>query len=293
MTTWTHDDLQTDLANHLHAGGTRMVWTNIVMGTAGAPRPDVLTLDPISWSNIGFLAYEVKISVSDFRSDVTSGKWQRYLEFAQGVVFACPLGMIGIADVPKEAGLIHRDAATWRMRKRPTLGKWHLDQIQMMKLAREPRHRPTVPMTENADTERWRNERLNRVEARIQRETIAKVGARLGKHVAQYLQDVAHAETVVGRARKEAEDILKKATEQREADDVELNAAYELLAQTLGIDGSLSHWTIRNEVRKAAARLTKDGEVEHLRAQLRMIGAAVEKAKALKPPKEPKRTDAA
>lgn len=76
-TTWAHDALASDLASHLAFTGGRVIFENMQLGPAGSPRPDVYTI-PKVYSRFTPLAYEVKISVADFRSDVTSGKWQSY-----------------------------------------------------------------------------------------------------------------------------------------------------------------------------------------------------------------------
>jgi hypothetical protein len=115
----THDELASDLAAHLRASGDVIAWENMQMGPSGSPRPDVYIMQK-SYSRFTPMAYEVKVSVSDFRSDVTSGKWQSYLQYASGVVFAVPLGLINKDDLPKGCGLIVRGEG-WRHVKKPIL----------------------------------------------------------------------------------------------------------------------------------------------------------------------------
>lgn len=79
-----HDDLAHNLAQHLQQEA-RMVWENIPAGCAGNVRPDVYTLQK-SFSSPNPITYEVKVSLSDFRSDVTTAKWKAYLRFSYGVV---------------------------------------------------------------------------------------------------------------------------------------------------------------------------------------------------------------
>lgn len=115
----THDDLATDLAAHLRGASKRITWENMQMGDSGSPRPDVYTMEP-TYTRMSFEAFEVKVSTSDFRSDVTSGKWQSYLRFANSVTFAAPAGLIGKADVPSTCGLILRaPGGGWRYAKKP------------------------------------------------------------------------------------------------------------------------------------------------------------------------------
>lgn len=117
---WKHDDLARDLAGHLRATGDRVVWTDMQMGPSGSPRPDVYTLAK-SYSKFTPISYEIKISVADFRRDVTAGKWQSYLKYSSGVIFAVPQGLIAKADVPPGCGLIVRTEDGWRNVKGPTL----------------------------------------------------------------------------------------------------------------------------------------------------------------------------
>lgn len=121
MTKWKHDELAADLAGNLMAPD-RMVWTDMQLGPSGSPRPDVYTIQK-SYSKPIPMAFEVKVSRSDLRSDTTSGKWQSYLQFASGVTFAVPDGLCTVADIPDGCGLIVRKAEVWRYARRPTLQK--------------------------------------------------------------------------------------------------------------------------------------------------------------------------
>ena len=102
----THNDLAASLAGHLLGDG-RMVWCDMQLGPLPSPRPDVYTIDK-SYRHPKPTAYEVKVSVADFRSDVTSGKWQVYRRFAGAVYFAVPAGLASPSDVPDGCGLYTR-----------------------------------------------------------------------------------------------------------------------------------------------------------------------------------------
>jgi hypothetical protein len=115
----THDELALDLAAHLRGGSKRITWCDMQLGESGSPRPDVYTMEP-TYTRLSFEAFEVKVSVSDFRSDVTSGKWQKYLRYANSVTFAVPAGLIRKEDVPATCGLIVRHETGWRYAKKPT-----------------------------------------------------------------------------------------------------------------------------------------------------------------------------
>lgn len=130
--TWKHDELMHDLAGHLRANTSRMVWENMQLGGMWSERPDVYTLNK-SYSKPTPLAYEIKVSVSDFRGDITSGKWQKYLNEAAGVIFAVPKGLVTKADIPVGCGLMTRGEESWHTVKRPTIQKVKLSQDTMLK----------------------------------------------------------------------------------------------------------------------------------------------------------------
>lgn len=80
-------------------------------------------------------AYECKISLADFRSDVTSGKWQAYLQYASGVYFTCEVGLIAPKDVPAHCGLkVRHPSGTWRTVKRAVLNPVTVPQSALLKL---------------------------------------------------------------------------------------------------------------------------------------------------------------
>lgn len=120
MSAMTHNELQDDLAAHLRGNTDRMVWTNTQLGPAASPRPDVFTLNK-SYARFRADCYECKVSVSDLRSDVTSGKWQSYRKFGHAVWFAFPRGMAPLDLVPKECGIILRGEDKWRAARKPVV----------------------------------------------------------------------------------------------------------------------------------------------------------------------------
>lgn len=113
----THDELQNDLASHLSANTGRMVWTNTQLGPSGSPRPDVFTVDK-SFARFRADCYEIKVSVSDLRSDLTKGKWQSYRKFGHAVWFAFPRGLAPLDLIPPECGVMLRGEA-WRAARKP------------------------------------------------------------------------------------------------------------------------------------------------------------------------------
>lgn len=121
MSDWKHDDLQRDLAAHLRGyARPAMVWTNMQLGPAGSPRPDVYTIEP-TYTALRAMAYEIKVSRSDFLRDAQAGKALGYLNYAGAVVFAAPKGMLAKAEIPAGCGLIERGPDAWRWAKKPTI----------------------------------------------------------------------------------------------------------------------------------------------------------------------------
>lgn len=127
-----HDELAHSLAMHLKAPN-RMVWENLICGSSGNVRPDVYTLQK-SFTNPNPMAYEIKVSVSDFRSDVTKAKWHNYKRYAYGVTFAVPMGLITKNDLPEGCGLMTFNGQSWRTVKKATLHPRELSTQFLLKL---------------------------------------------------------------------------------------------------------------------------------------------------------------
>lgn len=146
----THDELANNLAIHL-LSENRMVWEDIPVGKVHSVRPDVLTIEK-SYSSPNPISYEIKVSVSDFRSDVTKAKWKAYLDFSYGVVFAVPKGLIKKSDIPNGCGLITFNGQSWNTVKRPTLHPAKLNDELLLKLLISGNERETKkPIIKNRD----------------------------------------------------------------------------------------------------------------------------------------------
>lgn len=130
-TTVGHDELAGSLLGHLR-GGDVMAWADVQLGPSGSPRPDVYTIRK-SFVSPRPMAYECKVSRSDFLADVTTGKWQTYLRYASGVVFACEGNLLSPSDVPTHCGLIVLKTA-WRLVKRPILSPVTIPEEALLKL---------------------------------------------------------------------------------------------------------------------------------------------------------------
>ena len=128
----SHDELAASLARHL-SNDNRMVYENITAGPAGSVRPDVYTIEK-SFKNPNPISYECKVSVADFRSDITKAKWKSYLDFSYGVVFAVPRGLIKKEDLPQHCGLMTLNGNCWHTVRRPVLNPKPIDSNLLLKL---------------------------------------------------------------------------------------------------------------------------------------------------------------
>ncbi|KVE08380.1 hypothetical protein [Burkholderia anthina] len=276
--TWAHDDLAKDLAAHLRGASDRLVWTDMQLGPAGSPRPDVYTV-PCSFARFQPVAYECKISVADFRRDVTAGKWTSYLRFAAGVIFAAPAGLLKKEDVPAGCGLIVRGPDGWRSLKGPTLKNMeNLPRDAWIKLIIDGMARLADQSCEQLRAglcNEWTLEK--------------KLRARLGDVVADAVRDRLNAvrrlkaaterlENLAEEAENERRLILDRAKQHAERDAAQIDGARIELAHALGLPASAGAWQIASACKQAARRVCLDSEVKRLRQQLERIQAAIEAA---------------
>lgn len=124
----THNDLASSLAAHLRSRHCdhRVTWENLEFtdwtpGVALHCRPDVFSIRPtLDVETCRPWTHEVKVSRSDFLSDIRSQKWRQYVKFSCRVFFAAPRGMIALTELPTETGLWEFDPSCevgWRLAK--------------------------------------------------------------------------------------------------------------------------------------------------------------------------------
>jgi vacuolar-type H+-ATPase subunit H len=271
---WAHNALALDLAGHLRAP-ERMVWTDMQLGPAGSPRPDVYTVDK-SYSCPNPTAYECKISVADFRADVTAGKWQSYLRYAGRVIFAVPVGLISAADVPPMCGLIQRHEKAWRLARRPTVTPPDIPQDAWMKLLIDGVNR-TSP----------RRDHDYRAELGMD-----KISKRLGQEAAKWISDAANVRRTVESARENAEEIIRGARESaeriRKQAEAEAPALWQALLEACGLDSSASCWAVRGRVSAIESAASGSRERQALDAVLHSMRRLVEQYKHIVEPAEVK-----
>lgn len=268
---WGHDQLQEDLAAHLRGTRDRVVWTNMQLGPQGSPRPDVYTL-PKSFSKFLPLAYEIKISTSDFRRDITSGKWQSYLKFAAGVIFAVPAGLIKKEDVPPGCGLIVRHDEVWRTVKGPTLkATENLPLDTWIKL-----------MIDGLDRQGHEPQPRSADPYRAQQAIRKKHGDRIG----DALRDLSTAEfylrneiTKTEQSAEELREAERKRTEHArqhvEHELKEIRKGKAELCRVLGLPEDAAYYLITSTANKVAERLSESGEIQLLRDRLQRAQKAL------------------
>ncbi|KHJ64682.1 hypothetical protein [Burkholderia glumae] len=275
---WNHDDLARDLAAHLRGTSDRLVWTDMQLGPAGSPRPDVYSV-PCSFSRFQPVAYECKISVADFRRDVTAGKWTSYLRFAVGVIFAAPAGLLKKDDIPAGCGLIVRGPDGWRSLKGPTLKN----------MENLPRDAWVKLIIDGLAREVDRQKREGRADVMSEWKLDQRLREKLGDLVADAVRDRLSAERRLQRATEqlnkvaeEAEDerklILARSRERAQRDATLIDEARAKLATALGLRRNADAMAIAQACHEAARRLNADREIQRLRAQLERVQAALETA---------------
>ncbi|VCU72358.1 hypothetical protein PIGHUM_04457 [Pigmentiphaga humi] len=271
----THDELALDLARHLRERTGRIVWTDMQLGPVGSPRPDVYSIEP-SYTKFRPIAYEVKVSQSDYRRDITAGKWQTYLPFAAGVVFAAPAGLVERSSLPEGCGLIVRNADGWRTVKAPTLRAIEtLPHSAWVKLFIDGMGREADRLI--------RESRPGLSDEWMARRT---VGKKLGSEVSQILVERGYAESRYALETKrlcdaadgmteEVREHERRIRERVERDAAEIDKVRAELAQALGLPANSSVRSIRAAAESQSYRLSKDGEIQELRHALSMAQRAL------------------
>lgn len=254
-----HDELARDLAGHLRAD-RRMVWCDVQLGPAGSPRPDVYAIFK-SYANPKPMAYECKVSVSDFRSDVTAGKWMTYLSYACGVIFAVEAGLgIGRDHVPAHCGLIVRGETGWRAVKKPTLSPVTIPQDALLKLLidgveREgPRHRAAS----------WDG-------------ATKAVRKAVGEDAARYVGDIDRARRDLEYTRSQGERIVEAAHQEAariREEAAATNVARAELVAFLGLPAHAGKW----EIERAIDRLRAESKEHPAQSQLVRLTAVLQNA---------------
>ncbi|WP_186214212.1 hypothetical protein [Burkholderia gladioli] len=276
---WTHNALAEDLAAHLRGASDRLIWTDMQLGPAGSPRPDVYSV-PCSFARFQPVAYECKISVADFRRDVTAGKWTSYLRFAAGVIFAARAGLLKKDDIPAGCGLIVRGPDGWRTLKGPTLKN----------MENLPRDAWVKLIIDGLAREVERQKREGRADVVSEWKLDQRLREKLGDLVADAVRDRLSAErrlhdatealrTVAKEAEDERQLILSRSRERAQRDATQIDEARAALAQSLGLRADAGAMQISMACHEAARRLNADTEIQRLRHLIERMQMALDTGK--------------
>ncbi len=263
MSKWTHNGLAHDLAEHLRQNTARFVWEDMQLGPAGSPRPDVYAV-PFSFSRFCPIAYECKVSVSDFRADVTKGKYTSYLPFASGIVFAVPDGLLKKTDIPDGCGLMVRGEGGWRTVKGPTMKA--VDNL--------PRDAWIKLLIDGIKREGQRTELKTR-QASIW-STARKLAKSHGEEVAELVSQAvnsaerlrnANSEREAARSQmfSETQEEIKSTRERLDRQTVRLSEAQMELALALGLHDDATISQLTKAIHEAHHRLAGDAEIQRFR----------------------------
>ncbi len=106
---WTHDQLQNDLVRRRQARKATMAWAEVNIATEDQGRFDVFEARTHDAKGTTlFVGFEVKASRSDLESDLSTGKWKRYLSACDELYFAIPKGLCEYDEIPETCGIIYR-----------------------------------------------------------------------------------------------------------------------------------------------------------------------------------------
>jgi hypothetical protein len=236
-----------------------MIWTDMQLGPSGSPRPDVYLLRK-SYSKPLPLAFECKISRSDLRSDTTSGKWQTYLKYAAGVVFAVPDGLCTTSDIPEGCGLIVRKAKEWRYARRPTLAKVTVPFDACMKLLIDG-----VERTYRTPVPRPRTIALY-AEHKVVRQKFGEAVALAARDIAQAHERLETIKAQADAAWKREETLIRARAEGLKKnlaeDTAELTRLRAELVAILGLpEGTTHHWHLQTGLRQLREQLSVDARI--------------------------------
>jgi hypothetical protein len=257
--TWSHTGLIEDLAGHLKAPNT-LVWTDMQLGPSGSPRPDVYRMNK-SFAHPHPLAYECKVSRSDFLSDVTSGKWSSYLKYAYGVIFAVPAGLVSAKEIPDKCGLLFRHEAIWRAAKRPIIEPHPIPEEAWIKLLIDGVEREG-PINRRRHWNDWASSE--------------KFAKKFGAEAARWIHDACTLQAKVKNTEEVCQVMYQKAREQveriRDEATKEMPQMWDDLIEILGLAAGANKYQIQSavaDVRRAkkntkqASALRLLGDISH------------------------------
>ncbi|MFW0766730.1 MmcB family DNA repair protein [Trabulsiella odontotermitis] len=260
---WKHDELAHDLAEHLRQNTARICWEDMQLGPSGTCRPDVYSIAH-SYSKFCPVVYEVKVSMSDFRADVTAGKYTKYFKYAGGVVFAVPDGLLKKTDIPDGCGLMVRKESGWHTLKGPTMRQLdNLPRDAWMKLLMDG-------MTREAERTQIKRRHAGSysIESQLTKqhgEDVARLVARAYRAKETLVREIGHAEERAKTVRQESIEEQKRREENRRREEERLTDAQRDLAVLLGVDPNAPRYQLSLALERAVMRLTENEEISRMR----------------------------
>ncbi len=135
---WTHDTLQADLVRRRQGRKATMAWAEVNIASKDQGRFDVFEARTHDAKGTTlFVGFEVKASRSDLESDLSTGKWRRYLPSCDELYFAIPKGLCDYDDIPATCGVIYRvgerHAGRWNIGRKPEGGHRTMTDLEIWK----------------------------------------------------------------------------------------------------------------------------------------------------------------
>lgn len=180
--------------------GTWMTWVQVPLGSVqlnSVGVADVLAVRK-SFTNPNFIIYEVKVTRSDFLSDVNQGKYRRYFPDCCQLYFAAPAGLIKKEELPEGTGLIVRGENGWHVTKAAPRREHNPDPELLLKLLMRGYENQLV---------QWKQyDRIKNLEYKDLKDASRAHGIRIGSELAQASEIIAQAEELLA----EIETVLGK-----------------------------------------------------------------------------------
>ncbi|PXW52620.1 uncharacterized protein DUF1052 [Grimontella sp. AG753] len=263
---WGHNELAHDLAEHLRQNTARICWEDMQLGPSGTCRPDVYAMAH-SYSKFCPVVYEVKVSVSDFRADVTAGKYTKYFKYAGGVIFAVPEGLLKKSDIPEGCGLMIRKESGWHTLKGPTMRQIdNLPRDAWMKLLMDG-------VTRQVERTQIKSRAINTyfVDQKLMKThgaEIADLVCRALRSKERLEQEVKARDELLKEVRKESQEEIDRRRKRREESEERLTDAQQDLAKALGLEPNAPMYMLTRTLWEATRRLTGNEEIQRLRGVL-------------------------
>lgn len=244
-----HDEVAADLAQSIGPSpflGVPLgsIWLGQTHDYERPGLADVMTIKP-SYTKFCLSIYEVKVTRSDFLSDIRAEKWKRYLPHCHRFYFATLPNLVSKADIPPEAGWIVKGPNSWTYRKAAPARDISIPEHTMLSLLFSKQRDPRGFQLGKLRDAEWE------IKNRKQNADMAKI---VGKEVAQAYAD-----------RYTLKDRIYRLDEQISQMDEYLEQMRAFIQEGLGLPRKrwLFAWTIKERLEElraeAMASIGKEG----------------------------------